>query len=451
MAQRKSSTTRRDFIVKSSAVIAAGSSVTAPSILIGNGVSPNDKLNIAFVGIGGRGGANLGGLSGGNNVVALCDVDERRAGGNFNKYPDAKKFKDHRVMLDSMDKSIDVVSVSTPDHTHAAACMGALKRKKHVYCEKPLAHSVHEGRALAKAAKEAGVVTQLGNQGHSFGSIRDCVEWIRDGAIGKVHTIHAACSAVHTRVGQLKHRKDKHDIPKGLDWDLWLGPQEMRPYNPMYLPSQWRAWRPYGNGTIGDWVCHVVDPSFWALELGSPTSVETLEFMEGFDHVNHTDTFARGDRLRFEFPATDKRGPITMYWYSGDLRIPRPDGSDRDAPKTGAVIIGDKGIIQHGSHGGGGVRLVPESKNKDYKRPARTIPRVRNHHVDFLDAIRNDRKAGSDFHDYGAPLTELAMIGIISMNFPKQKLEWDGKAGKFTNNKKANEYLNPPARKGWEI
>lgn len=447
MSAPRTPSTRRTFL-KSTAI--ATSALALPAVLRGTGVSPSEKLHVAFIGVGGRGRANLDGLTKGNDVVALCDVDQKRASEGYAKFPDAPRFRDFRKMFDELEKSIDVVAVSTPDHTHAVACLAALKRKKHVYCEKPLAHSVAEGRALARAAREAGVVTQLGNQGHSSGSIRSLVEWVRDGAIGAVHTIHAACSAEHSTIRALPRRSEKPPVPSTLDWDLWLGPAANRNYHPMYLPGHWRAWRPFGNGTIGDWVCHVVDPSFWALELGAPSSIEFLDSTE-FDPVKHRDTFAKGDRLRFEFPARGERGPVTLYWYSGTYRIPRPEGTDRDPPRTGALLVGEKGMIQHGSHGAGGVRLVPEAANREYSRPEKSLPRVRGHHADFLDAIRQGTRAGCDFHDYGAPLSELAMLGIIAMNFPGQKLEWDGEAGRFTSLEEANAFLDPPARPGWEI
>ncbi len=448
-AQRAS---RRRFLQASGAGLAAFT-IASPDLLGGPRTAPNDQLGVAFVGVGGRGGANLGGLSrGGNNVVALCDVDDARAGGAYKRFPKAQKFKDFRKMFDAVHQSIDAVAVSTPDHTHAAACMAALELEKHTYCEKPLAHSVHEVRALMKAAKEAGVVTQLGNQGHSSDAIRRTVEFVRDGAIGDVHTIHASCSAVHCRIGDLKRRGEKPAIPKELDWDLWLGPAKDRPFHPMYIRGAWRAWRPYGNGTIGDWVCHVVDPSFWALDLGLPSTIELVRTTE-FDAVAHNDTFPAGEVIRFEFPAKGKRKKVTMYWYSGSERIPQPKEFDtgRKPPQTGAVLVGTKGVIQHGSHGAGGVIILPDALRKEYKEPERTIRRVPGHHGDFLQSIREGHKAGSDFAEYGGPLTEIAMLGVIAQNFPGQKLEWDGAAGRFKNNDAATALINPPTRKGFSI
>lgn len=439
-------TTRRRFLQASAALALGPRAVHA-----GGG---REKLNVAFVGVGGRGAASLNALSEGNNVAALCDLDDRRAGDAFKRFPAAKKYRDFRRMFDEMGKSIDAVAIATPDHTHAVAAMDAIRRGLHVYCEKPLAHSVHEVRALMKAAREKGVVTQLGNQGHSTETIRKCVEWIRDGAIGRVHTIHACSSSYHCKIKELPLLSEKHPVPPELDWDLWLGPAQFRPYHPAYVPGKWRGWRPFGNGTLGDWVCHVVDPSFWALELGAPRTIEAVHLLD-FDPKEHALTFPGGATIRFEFPARGARGPVTLYWYSAldAPNMPRPKGFEegRELPKTGAVILGEEGAIVHGSHGAGGVQIVPSEKMKSYKQPAPSIPRVGTHHQDFLAAIRGGRKAGSDFADYGGPLTELAMLGIIAMNFPQRKLTWDSEAVRFTDCDEANRYLNPPYREGWTL
>ena len=436
---------RRGFL-GSTAAAALG-----PAIFHG---SPNEKLNVAFIGTGGRGEASLGALGPTNNVVALCDVDERRGGAASAKFPGAKRFVDFRRMFEELGKGIDAVAVATPDHTHAVAAMEAIRRGIHVYCEKPLAHSIREIRALMKAAREKGVVTQLGNQGHSSDSIRKCVEWVRDGAIGRVHTVHASCSSVHNKVKEFPLLAEKHEVPKGLDWDLWLGPAEERPYNPVYLPGKWRGWKPFGSGTIGDWVCHVVDPSFWALDLGAPRTVEAVALDE-YDPVKHADTLPRGCTIRFEFPAKGERAPVTLFWHSGShyTRKARPEGLEegKEIPDTGAVLLGDKGAIVHGSHGAGGVKIVPDEKMKAYKQPAPSIPRVGDHHKDFVAAIKDGRKAGSDFALYGGPLTEIAALGIIAMNFPQRKLTWDAEAARFTDCDDANRFLDPPYRKGWSL
>ncbi|MEA3368543.1 MAG: Gfo/Idh/MocA family oxidoreductase, partial [Planctomycetota bacterium] len=454
MSTRRKGMSRRQFIGRTGAAVAAVTVVPA-HVLGGRGrIGPNEKLDIAFIGVGGRGGANLGGLGGSNNVVAMCDVDQRRAGKAFDKHPKARKFRDFRKMLDQVDKQVDAVAVSTPDHTHAVAVIDAIRRGKHVYCEKPLAHSVWEVRAIMAAARKYKVVTQLGNQGHSSEAIRMFCEWIWDGAIGKVHTIHTGCSAVHCRIKDLPKLKEKHDVPEGLDWDLWLGPVQERPYHPMYLPGAWRAWAPFGTGTIGDWVCHVVDPVFWALDLGSPTTILT-EAQTEWDPVKHADTFPAGWTVTFEFPAKGARPPVKMVFYNGKTPIPRPkeleDG--RKVTRTGGVVYGEKGTIMYGSHGAGGVRIIPEEKMKAYGQhlPAKKIPRVGNHHADFVRAVRERRHAGSDFALYGGPLTELALLGIIGLRMPGRKLTWDARNMKFTDCPEANQYLKPEFRNGWTL
>ena len=444
----RNTSSRREFLHHAASTIAAFTIV--PRHVLGAGkTAPSDKLNIACIGIGGRGGSNLDGVKG-ENIVALCDVDMRRSSKAFENYPQAKHYRDFRKMLDEMDNKIDAVVVSTPDHTHAVACMNAINRGKHVYCEKPLAHSIHEIRELMKAARKHKVVTQLGNQGHSFDHIRLFCEWIWDGAIGEVYEVHAGCTSNHCKIDQLSKRKEKHDIPPELDWNLWLGPAKFRPYNPMYLPGRWRGWMPFGSGTIGDWVCHVVDPVFWALDLGAPKTIQAEA--DDYNPKTHYDTFPHGSVITFEFPAKGNRGPVKLLWHSGRKEIPRPAELEegRKLSKTGAIVIGKKGKIMYGSHGAGGVRIIPESKMKDYKQPTQTLPRVRGHHNDWLQAIKNNKKAGSNF-DYGGPLTELAQLGIIAMKMLGQKLEWNSDDMKFTNCAEANRFINPSPRKDWTL
>jgi len=409
-------------------------------------------LNIAAIGVGGRGWADLKGV-GGENIVALCDVDARQTGRAYKEFPNAKRFSDFRKMLDEVDKQIDAVTVATPDHTHAVACMAAMKRGKHVYCEKPLAHSIHEIRELRRAARENSIIAQLGNQGHSSGTIRTFCEWIWDGAIGNVTEVHAACSAfkdVYCQIHKLPLLKEKHEVPAELDWDLWLGPAKLRPYHPAYVPWNWRGWLPFGTGAIGDWICHVVDPAFWALELDAPQTVQAE--VDGYDPKEHADVYPAGTTITYEFPAKGERGPVKLVWYDGNKQIPRPEELEegRNPPGTGAVVIGDKGAIMHGSHGAGGVRIIPEAKMQEYERPEPTIPRVPGHHQDWLDAVREGRQAGSNF-DYGGPLTEIALLGAIAIKFPGVKLAWDADKMCFTNCDEANAYVAPPYRQGWSL
>lgn len=449
MSHKASKLTRRSFLGAMGGGVAAFTVV--PRYVLG-GVAyaaPSDKLNIAHIGVGGQGGSQLGRCRS-ENYVALCDVDLRRAGDAFKAYPGARHFRDFRKMFDEMEDQIDAVCVSTPDHTHAVAAMAAIKRGKHVYCEKPLAHSIGEIRRLMKAAREHKVVTQLGNQGHSFDTIRTFCEWIWDGAIGEVTTIHAGCTAVHCKMNQYDALKKQESVPEGLDWDLWLGPTPEREYHSVFLPGSWRGWSPFGSGTIGDWICHVVDPVFWALDLGAPTSVQTKA--DGWDPKRDAITFPCGSTTKFEFPAKGDRGPVTLYWYSGEHRIPRPPMLEegRRHSETGAVVYGTQGAIMYGSHGASGVRMIPEPAMRAYKQPEKTLPRGLEHHRDWLDAIKNGRQAGSNF-DYGGPLTELAQLGIIAQRMLNTRLEWDAEKMRFTNCDEANAFVDPPYRQGWSL
>lgn len=412
---------------------------------------------MAGIGIGSQGGSDVDAMAKeGHNIVALCDVDDNYAAKKFAQYPQAKRFKDFRVMLDQFGKEIDAVVIGTPDHTHAVIAMTAMKHGKHVYCEKPLAHSIHEVRTLMAAARKHKVVTQLGNQGHSSDSIRRLCEWVWAGAIGKVHTVHAACDAfrdVYCQIRNLDKLNQHYDVPAGLDYDLWIGPVPFRPYAPFWVPWNWRGWMPFGTGTIGDWFCHVIDPSFWALDLGAPSSV-MAEF-SGYDLATQGLTYPPATKVTFEFAAKKDRGPVKLVWHDGTNKIPMPEGfpSDDKVPGTGAILFGDKGMIVHGSHGGGGCHLLPESVMEQFSgknAPAQKIPRVKSHAGDWLQAILDGRQAGSNF-GYGGPLTQVALIGAIALRFPNQKLEWDEKHVRFSNNSAANEYLNPAYRKGWSL
>jgi len=448
--KRTSSLTRRQFVGSLAAAGAAATIVPRHAVARSAQTPPGEKLNIAGIGVGGMGRGDLNAVQS-ENIVALCDVDTGRAGDTFNAFPAAKQYRDFRKMFDEMANQIDAVVVATPDHTHAVAAMAAIRRGKHVYCEKPLAHSVYEVRQLMKAAREHNVVTQLGNQGHSFDTIRIFCEWIWDGAIGKVHTIHAGCAAVNSAVDALPRLKEEHPVPPELDWDLWLGPAQSRPYHPAYLPAAWRGWVPFGNGTVGDWTCHVVDPVFWALDLGAPKTIQAQ--VKDYNPKTQGDAFPKGEIITYEFPAKGERGPVTMHWYSGTEPIPRPADLEqgRDPVTTGAVVLGDRGTIMYGSHGAGGVRIIPEEKMRAYKLPEKKLPRGLEHHRDWLDAIRGGTKAGSDFTLYGGPLTELAMLGVIAIKLAGTKLEWDAQNMRFTNCDEANQHVNPPYRHGWTL
>ena len=454
--QRSSQINRRQF-VKQAGLGAALFNILPSRMIDGaEAPAPGGKLNVAGIGIGSQGGRDVEEVAKlGHNIVALCDVDHKYAAKEFEKHPGAKRFTDYRKMLDQM-KEIDAVVIGTPDHTHAVIAMEAMKRGKHVYCEKPLAHSVEEIRKLMAAADQHKVVTQLGNQGHSSDSIRRLCEWVWAGAIGKVHTVHAGCDAfknVYSQISNLPKLAERHEVPEHLDYDLWLGPVQPRPYSPLWVHWNWRGWLPFGGGTIGDWICHVVDPAFWALDLGAPTSI--LAEAKDYDPDQHGLTYPGAARFTFEFPAKGERGPVKLVWHDGDETIPRPEGfhPDEKVPGTGAILVGDQGMIVHGSHGAGSCHLVPDTLNEKYagkNAPEQKIPRVKGHAWDWVEAIREGRKAGSNF-GYGGPLTEIALLGLIALRYPGKKLEWDSQGMRFTNHLAANTHLRKTYRPGWSV
>lgn len=449
--------TRRQFLSRTAVGVAMFNILPAQMVSGNDRVAANDRINVAGIGVGPQGAGDIDAIARERqNIVALCDVDDKYAAGAFERYPNAKKFKDYRVMLDQMDKEIDAVVVGTPDHTHAVIAMEAMKRGKHVYCEKPLAHNVHEVRQLMAAAKQHKVVTQLGNQGHSSDTIRRLCEWVNAGAIGKVHTVHARCDAfrnVYSQIRNLSKLEEVYEAPAHLDYDLWLGPAAFRPYTPFWVHWNWRGWMPFGTGTIGDWYCHVIDPTFWALNLDAPRRIKAE--VRNYDPAQHGLTYPPATRITFDFPARGERAPVTVVWHDGGWTMPRPENFSADdrVPGTGAVLFGEKGMIVHGSHGAGGCYLTPDALLEQYSganAPQERIARVKNHAWDWLQAIRTSGQAGSDF-GYGGPLTQAALLGAIAIRFPDQTLEWDDAAMRFTNHEAANALVKPAYRPGWQL
>lgn len=430
-------------------MLAAASIVPSHVLGLRGQTPPSNKLNIGCIGVSGRGGADIDELKS-ENIVALCDVDWKHAAPTFEKFPKAKRFKDFRRMFDSIANEMDAVLVATPDHTHAPAALRAMKLGKHLFCEKPMAHSIAEVRAMMRAARENKIVTQLGNQGHSSDSIRTFCEWIWDGAVGTVREVQAFCGSSYGRIRQLDRLAETHATPDTLDWDLWLGPTPYRPYNPVFLPGKWRGWSQFGTGVIGDWTCHVIDPVFWALDLGAPTHIEAETF--DYDPKQHFETFPSSTIIHYDFPARGNRAPVRVTWSDGERRPPRPEELEEGVkvPGIGALVIGDKGKIMYGSHGAGGLQIIPSEKMAAYKQklPAKSIPRSPGHHKEWIQACKEAKRTGSDFN-YGGPLTELALLGIIAIRMKGTKLEWDSANMKFTNSSEANQHLQQPYRDGW--
>jgi len=412
-------------------------------------VPPSEKLNIAGIGIGGRGEGDLDEV-GSENIVALCDVDEAYAGRVFAKYPKARQWRDFRTMLDEQ-KDIDAVVIATPDHTHAVIAMAAIRRGKHVYCEKPLAHSIWECRRLAEAAREAGVATQLGNQGQATETNRLVSEILWDGAIGAVREVHAWCNRPISARG-IERPKDTPQVPATLNWDLWLGPARYRPYHPAYLPFHWRSWWDFGTGVLGDIGCHQLDPVFRALRLGYPTTVEACSSNMDEGAAVKEETAPKASIVRFEFPAREGFPPLTLTWYDGGLMPQRPAELE-EGRKFGEaddnLFIGDKGKML-------GYRLIPEARMREYGKPPQRIERSPGHHKEWLIACKGGPAARANF-DWAGPLTEVVLYGNIALRMEKQlyekglKLHCDGPNMRITNLPEANKYIRDEYRHGWAL
>jgi len=438
-----------------STAAAVGAFTIVPRRVLGGPahIPPSDTVYVAAIGVGGRGSIDIRDIdSAGAKIAALCDVDDVEAAETYNKYLEANKYKDFRKLLDK-EKNIDAVIVATPDHTHAVATMAAMERGKHVYCEKPLAHSLYETRKITEAARKYKVATQTGNQGRASEHIRLFCEWIWDGAIGQVRQVHSICRKSKSYSAKVSKIGESHKVPETLDWDLWLGPMPYRKYNPMYLPYNWRGWRQFGEGIIGDWGCHIIDPVFWALDLGAPKTI--VAEVEDYDPKKHFETFPAKTKITYEFPAKPGRGPVELIWYDGGLKPPRPKELEEgrafpSEKEIGALVIGDKGKIMYGSHGADGCRIIPETKMKEYTLPPKTIPRSPGHKEEWLTACKGGEPAGSNF-DYGGPLTEIALLGTLATIMPGIKLEWDADTLKFPNCPKANQYVHWCYRQGWKL
>lgn len=449
---------RRNFMVTGTMATTAMTAIPC-HVLGGEGNKPpSEKLNIAAIGSGGMGAGNIRACKG-ENIVALCDVDDQRAAGTFKAYPQAAKYRDFRAMLSEKRRIIDAVIVATPDHTHAVATMMALKMKKHVFCQKPLTHTVYEARKITEAAREAKVQTQMGNQGHSSENIRLLYEWIRAGAIGHVREVHAwsdrPVGGQWYSTFPIKERPtDKPPIPETLDWDLWLGPVPHRPYHEEYCPFRWRGWLDFGTGPLGDMGCHILDPAFWALDLGKPDTWTVSATTTHWEPKVSAETYPRASIVRYEFPARGDMPPVKLTWYDGRLKPPIPEDLEpgKKLGTNGAIFLGDRGTIIHGSHGAGGMRIVPDARMKAYNRPPKTLPRVQggNHTRDWVRACKDGKPASSNF-DYGGPLTEMVLLGVLAMRVKDEKLQWDGSKFKFTNNDRANELLHIKYRDGWSL
>ena len=454
MTQKKGNknlSTRREFLASAAAFSAF--TIVPRHVLAASGrPAPSDKLNIGCVGVGGMMGASdvRGMIS--ENIYALCDVDETQLAPMAAHLPEAKTYKDYREMLDREYKNLDAITVTTPDHTHAAIALWAMERGLAVHCQKPLTQAVWEARLLAKAARKYNVVTQMGNQGYSSDATRVACEIIWSGEIGDITEVHSMSAGGFAR--EITAWPPAEDIPKTLDWDLWLGRAPEAPYSSQIHPINWRGFLDYGSQMIGDWGIHQLGPANWALQLGSPASVE-CSAVEGVNPV----TFPHYT-CKMEFPErpnphvpSGKMPPVTVYWYEGNLAgsFQPPGGlTAEDCEGFNEIFVGTKGFL--GTKGRGeSVSLLPASRMEGYEPPKRVLKRnLLGHYHDFIHGCKGGPAPCSEFSIAG-PFTEWLLLGSICWRFPNERLLWDGANLRFTNNEKANEYVTPTFRKGWEL
>jgi len=461
--------TRRRFLKVTTATVAAFPTIIPRHVLGGpKFVPPSEKINLAIIGVGGQGRTNLKALLpyADAQVIAIADPAQHwdltpfyykgEAGRGpirkmiedhyASKTPNFKvaEFEDFRVMLEK-EKAIDAVLCATPDHVHAYASVFAMRAGKHVFCEKPLTHNLWEARLVARVTRETGVATQMGNIGHSTEGIRQTVEYLHDGAIGAVREVHSWVPA--TRWNPTLHGKpaETPPIPAGFNWDLWIGPRPMRPYHSAYAPVTWRDYWTFGCGALGDFGCHDMDSPTWAFDLPAPESVEVRP--AGFGDA---EIAPYGEIGYYQFPAHGQWPAIKLTWYSGGLQPPRPDALPEGAslPSRGVLFVGEKGVIQCGG-AGGPPNIFPESLRASYKTPAPTLVRSKGHHRDWLDAIKGGPAASASF-EYAARLTEITLLGVLSLRMGGKKIYWDAANLKAKGLPAADAVIKESYRPGWE-
>lgn len=449
MEKDKSKFSRRNFI--GTVGVAASGLTIVPSTVLGKTLghtAPSDKLNIAGIGVGGMGRNNLRNMNT-ENIVALCDVDWNYADKTFKDYPNARKFKDWRVMLDEIGKSIDAVMVATPDHSHAGVTAHAMTLGKHCYTQKPLTHSVYESRLLTRLAGKYQVATQMGNQGNSFDWCRQIAEWIQSGIIGDVYEVHCWTDRPIWPQGLAKP-KGGAKVPKGLDWDLFVGAAEYRPYDPAYTPWNWRGFWDFGTGALGDMACHIMDPLYWALDLKYPTKVMASSTLANLYSP------PQAQKVTYTFPERPPKGEVNMpevkvHWYDGGLLPDRPeeleDGEMMGDSNGGLIFVGTRGKIMTGCYGMNPT-LLPKSAMAHFKQPEPTIPRIKGgngniwgtnaHEQDWIRACKepaDSRKEASSNFGFSGPFNEMVVMGVLAVRLSglHRELTWDGEKMEFTN------------------
>lgn len=430
---------RRSFL-KQAGLSGAGLLVVSSGVLA-KGRSPNEKLNMGIVGVAGRGGGNLAAVAG-ENIAALCDVNDNNLAAAAKQFPKAQTYHDWRKMLDQ--KDLDAVVCSSTEHTHGLVCIAALRRGLHVYCEKPIAHSVEEAQLVRQEYLKVKdkVATQQGTQIHAGENFRRVVELIRAGAIGTVREVHNWCSRVP--LGPRTRPPETPPVPPHLHWDLWLGPAPERPYHPTYFTGGclwWDKWWDFGHGTIGGMGPHITDLGCWALDLDMATTIEADSDPKG----GYPETYPEWLTVRWEYPARGDRPPVTVYWYDGVQLPPSPPDMDlKTWGGLGMLFVGDKGqlLSNYDSH-----VLLPKKQFEGFRPPDPSIPRSIGHHQEWIQGAKTGAPTPCNF-DYGGQMTENLLAGVVSCRV-KQKLEWDSKNLKATNCPDADRFIRKQYREGW--
>ena len=435
---------RRNFILKSA--LASSSFFIVPRhVLGGKGYqAPSDKLNIACIGVGGKGKVDVREVNS-QNIMALCDVDEKRAANTFNQYPNAKKYKDFRRMLEENEKDIDAVTISTPDHTHAVMAMMAINMGKHVFLQKPLTRTIDETRQITEAARKMKVATQMGNQGHANEGPRILNEMIWAGMIGKVDRAHVWTNRPIWPQGIKERPNEKPSVPGTLDWDLWLGPAPFRDYHPAYVPFKWRGWWDFGCGALGDMGCHLVDFPYWALNLGHPEAVDASSTPV------YKETAPVGSTVHYYFPEKEDQPAVHLTWYDGGILPPHPKGLEKytiDDHIGGVMFEGEDGIIVYRYVEDRPV-LIKDGKEVDYQLPEQQMERSPGHYEEWINACKGGKPAMANF-EYSGPLTEIVLLGNLAIRSGK-RLEWDADNLQVTNVSGANQYIREDYRMGWKL
>jgi len=454
-------THRRQFL-RETALAGAGFWV-AGGLTQAESKSPNEKLNIACIGVGGKGSSDTDQAGNHGNIVALCDIDEGTLHGKAKKFPRAKTYTDFRKMLEELDRHIDAVVVSTPDHTHAPASVMAMRMKKHVYCQKPLTHTVKEARLMGELATQNKLATQMGNQGSASEGLRRAVELIQGGVIGPVFEVHVWTNRpIWPQAPEITARpRSTPPVPKHIHWDVWLGPAPERPYNPAYLPFSWRGWWDFGTGALGDMACHTANMPFRALKLGYPSSVvaETGPLNQ--------ETYPAWAKITFEFPARGDMPPVKLVWYEGRKGGKTRSDGQRVLPPaelikgekfsdSGCLLVGQNGTLFSPNDYGESYKFLNRTGGKAEKDIPRSLPRNSKGDdgmkAEWVRAIKEGKPsiAYSNFA-FAALLTETILLGNVAMRAGGAKLEWDGVNMKFTNAPEANQYLHTEYRKGWTL